>query len=281
MNMKKKITTMIALGLFAGSTAFADTTILTNTEFNGFDGWIAGSNVFLGGVWQAFATAPDAYSFEDRVQASGDGFVFQSWDDGESDKLENYLFQEFGAGPASGTTPNEIFTIGDTIVFKGKASATRAGTDPSDMIVRAFIKFLGYNELGWEFQTKEADSKFFPITADLQEFELVATFPDIVADDSYQVVQLGFEITNEFDGAAMDSGTIYFQDIEGFIVGGDTPTWASYAVDENGWANTEGWLGWVNTAQAPWIQILAIDNYGYVEESGVTDSGAWIYVLGK
>lgn len=278
--MKKKITTMIAMGLLASSTAFADTTILENTSFDGFDGWIAGSNKFLGGVWQEFVEAPEAYAFEDRVQPSGDGFVFQSWDDGESDTLENYLYQEYGAGPASGTTPNEIFEIGDTIVFKGSASATLEGADTSDMIVRAFIKFLGFNELGWERQVKE-NSEFFPVTSDLQAFELRATFPDIVADDSYQVVQLGFEITNSFDGTAMDSGTIYFENIEGFIEGGDVPTWATYAVDENGWANTEGWLGWVNTSTAPWIQILAIDNYGYVEESGVTESGAWIYILGQ
>jgi hypothetical protein len=55
--------------------------------------------------------------------------------------------------------------------------------------------------------------------------------------------------------------------------------WAGYPVDENGWANTEGWLGWVNVTNAPWIQILNIDNYGWIPEEGVTDSGAWVYVL--
>lgn len=278
--MYKKITLLIAMGLLSGSTAFSDTTLLTNTEFDGFEGWIAGSNKFLGGVWQEFAEAPEAYTFDERVQPSGDGFEFQSWDDGESDRLETYLYQEFGAGPAGSPTANELFETGDTIVFKGSASATLQGNDTSDMVVRAFIKFLGFNELGWERQIKDEESVFFPITGNLQEFELTTNFPDIQADDSFQVVQLGFEITTEFDGTAMDSGTIYFENLEGYIEGGDeVPMWAGYAVDENGWANTEGWIGWINTTNAPWIQILSLDNYGYAEESGVNDSGSWIYIL--
>jgi hypothetical protein len=278
--MNKKITSMIAMGLFVGSTAFANTPLLTNTDFsNGFEGWTAGSNKFLGGVWQEFVLAPDAYPYEDRVKPTGDGFTFYSWDDGESDTLENYLFQEFRAGPP-GPFGNELFETGDVIVFKGLASATRSGTDTSDMVVRAFIKTLGYvNNI--EFQIKEEYSDFQPITSELTPFELTVTFPDLAVDDSLQVLQLGFEITNSYDGAAMDSGTIYFENLEGYIEGGDVPTWAGFNVDENGWANTESWLGWVNASQAPWIQILSLDNYGYIEESGVTDSGSWMYILKK
>lgn len=279
--MNKKITSMIAMGLFVGSTAFANTPLMTNTDFsNGFEGWTAGSNKFLGGVWQEFVLAPDAYPYEDRLKPTGDGFTFYSWDDGESDTLENFFFQEFNAGPPGSPTANEVFQTGDEIVFKGRASATRSGTDTSDMVTRAFIKVLGFVN-NQAFFLKEEYSVFQPLTSELTEFELSTTFPDLAVDDSLQLVQLGFEITNSYDGTAMDSGTIYFEDIEGYIVREGGNTWAGYAVDENGWANTESWLGWVNASQAPWIQILSLDNYGYIEESGVTDSGSWMYILKK
>ena len=278
--MHKKIITILAMGILTGSSAFANTPILTNTNFDGFEGWIAGSNKFLGGVWQEFASAPDAYAYADRVKPSGDGFTFYSWDDGASDMLENYLFQEFGAGPVGSPTESE-FETGDIIVFKGSASATRSGTDTSDMVVRAFIKVLGFNELQWAFQTKLEYSAFHPISSTLEPFELTITFPDLAVDDSLQVLQLGFEITNSFDGTAMDSGTIYFENLEGFIEGGDTPTWAGYNVDENGWANTDSWLGWVNVTDSPWIRVLNINNYAYIPEESVTESGSWMYILGN
>jgi len=276
-----KITTLVTASLAFATVASANTPVLTNTDFsNGYEGWIAGSNLFVGGQWQAFVSAPDAYSYESRISPQGDGFSFQSWDDEVSDMLENFLFQEFGAGPVGSPTANQLFSTGDVIVFKGKASATVSGADTSDVVARAFIKMLGYNELGWEFQVKEPNSAFQPLTSELVEFELRVTFPDLVADDSFQVIQFGFEATTSYDtsAGAMDSATVYFEDIEAYIEG-DGPTWAGWSVDENGWANTEGWLGWVNVSAAPWIQILSFDGYGFVQESSVGDSGAWIYLL--
>ena len=269
------------MGLLASSIVSANTTLLTNTEFDGFDGWIAGSNKFLAGNWQAFVSAPDAYPFEDRVKPTGDGFTFYSWDDGTSDTLENYLFQEFFAGPAGSSTPS-IFSTGDVIVFKGTASATRTGANTDDMVVRAFIKVLGYNELGWAFQIKQAYSAFQPIGANLEAFELSITFPDLAVDDSLQVVQLGFEITNSFDGTAMDSGTIYFENLEGYVAGdGSGTTWAGYSVDENGWADTGSWMGWVNVTNAPWIIVVNLGGYAYVPEASVTSSGGWCYIINQ
>lgn len=278
--MEKKITKLAAIGLFSmGSLAFANTQLLENPDFsNGTEGWMAGSNVFSGGDWQAYVT--DAYTVDDRVDPEGDGFVFTSWDDETSDRIETYLLQEFGAGPV-GSGTESIFETGDVIVFKGAASATREGNDTSDMTVRAFIKVLGYNELGWAFQIKDEYSAFHTIGPDLEPFNLSVTFPDLDVDDSLQVLQLGFEISTEYDGAAMDSGSIYFENLEGYIEGEGGTTWAGYDVDENGWANTGDWMGWVNVTYAPWVSVVNIDNYIYVEESGVTDSGAWMYILGK
>lgn len=278
-----KITTLLTAGAAFASLASANTPLLTNTDFsNGYEGWIAGSNLFVGGQWQAFVSAPEAYTFESRVMVEGEGFIFESWDDEVSDMLENYLFQEFAAGPVGSPTENQLFATGDEIVFKGKASASTSGADTSDVVTRAFIKVLGYNELGWEFQIKEAYSAFQPLGSDLTEFELRVTFPDLTVDDSLQVIQLGFEATTSYDAGAgsMDSASVYFEDIEGYIEG-DGILWAGWPVDENGWANTEGWLGWVNVTSAPWIQILSLDSYGYVQEGTVGDAGAWIYILGN
>jgi hypothetical protein len=55
--------------------------------------------------------------------------------------------------------------------------------------------------------------------------------------------------------------------------------WAGFPVDENGWANTEDWLGWVNVANAPWILILNLDGYAWIPESAVSGAGGWLYVL--
>ncbi len=305
--MKHKLTALTAMALAAGSLAFANTPLLVNTNFAGFGGWIIGANRFQPKTtWLEFVSAPSAFSYESRVQPSGAGFVFHSWDDGVADRIETYLFQEFGAGPAASTTPS-IFQTGDVIVFKGSARATRVGANTADMTVRAFIKVLGYNELGWAFQTKHQYSAFHNIGAALEPFELSVTFPNLAVDDSLQVLQIGFEISTEYDGTAMDSGTIYFENIEAYIVGeaggwralsladrrllwagavrgfgaGCPPaTWLGYAVDANGYADTGAWLGWVNVSAAPWIWIVKLNAWAYLPEAGAGESGGWAFIVG-
>lgn len=55
--------------------------------------------------------------------------------------------------------------------------------------------------------------------------------------------------------------------------------WAGYPVDENGWADTGDWLGWVNTYSKPWILSLSLNQYIYMTEESVTSNGAWGYVI--
>jgi hypothetical protein len=280
--INKSIFAASVLAVASTSVLTANTPLLTNTSFDGYDGWIASSNLFVGGAWQAnvgtYSGAEAPYQFPEVLTPTGDGFTFSFYDDNASDMLENYLFQEFGAGPLESSTPT-VFATGDVIVFKGSASATRSGADTSDMKVRAFIKTLGYNELGWEFQTKEAYTAFHDIGSTLEPFELSVTYPDLEVDDSLQVIQLGFEITGSFDGTAMDTGTIYFENIEGYIEGGATePTlWAGYEVDALGWINTEGWMGYLNVTAAPWVWSATLAKYLYMPEANVSESGAWVY----
>jgi hypothetical protein len=134
-----------------------------------------------------------------------------------SDTVETFLYQEFDAGPENSLWPSN-FEPGDVIVFKGLASANRSGADTSDIIIRAFIKTLGYNLAGWEYQLKEKYSAFASIGPNEEPFELSIVYPGAQVDSTFQVIQLGFEITTSFDGTSMDSGTIVFSNLEGFIV---------------------------------------------------------------
>jgi len=54
----------------------------------------------------------------------------------------------------------------------------------------------------------------------------------------------------------------------------DPLRWNGYAVDSNGWANTESWLGWVNTTFDPWIIVVNRDGrFVYIPD----DSG-WVFI---
>lgn len=217
----EKILTLIQITLCTLSTS-GTRVYLQNTNFDGDAGWLVYSNLFIGGAWQqsvgTYSGPASPYQIDDLVSDSGEGHVFSFWDDGVSDKIEHYLLQEFGAGPV-GTMTESVFSTGDVIVFRGRARATRSGGDTSDMRVRAFIRVLGYNELGWSSQVLEEYTVRHDLGPNLEPFDLRMTFPDLAVDDSPQVLQVGFEITAAFDGMVMDSGTIYFEDIVGYIEG--------------------------------------------------------------
>jgi hypothetical protein len=270
--------------LTAAAAAFANTTILLNADFsNGTEEWGVVSNKFVGGAWQATVGSWEggAYAASDFITVQGDGHVFTSWDDGTSDMIEHFLVQEWNAGPTTGTWPTE-FETGDVLVFKGSASATKSA---SSVKARAFIKTLGYNSQGWEFQVKEAYSDFLVLTDQLQSFELTMTYPDITQDDSLQVIQMGLELTTEYNGSAMESGSIYFENLEGYIEGDvvvNPDTWRGYTPDSEGWVLTDGKLGWVNVNRSPWIFSLGLNKYIYLPDasplSAETTSTGWVYV---
>lgn len=276
---------LITLGSAMSATLLSANTVLLKdvTDFSLDGPWFTGTNQFGPSGWTGFATleAPD------RVTINGDGtFTFSSWDDDESERLENFLFQEFGAGPAilpDENMHNTLFSTGDIIVFKGEASATRVGADTSDMTVRAFIKFLGFIDNN-SHQTKFQET--FNITSDNEAFELMATFPDLEEDDSYQLVQIGFEISTNFDGSNMDSGTIIFSNLEGYIEGegngGTEPgdeTWAGIEVDGQGNVDTGDFLGLVHVTDASWVYLFSMSRWAYIPDPGADAAGAWSFML--
>lgn len=268
----------VALGLTGAAFSLsANTTILVGTDFSDPENdWIAGSNKFVGGNWQEFVgSLSGAYTVADRIDVNGDQITFSSWDDGASDFLENFLFQEYGASPS-----NSEFNTGDVIVFKGTASVVKTGANTEDVIARAFVKTLGFvNNL--EFQTKAEYTQFFDLTSEPQSFELRVTFPDLAVDDSLQVLQIGFEASAGYDpvAAATDTAVITFSNLEGYVEGdGGTTPWLGYEVQPDGSADTDTFIGWVDVDEAPWIWSYSFDKYLYIIPELVTESGGWIFV---
>ena len=272
--MKNKMITLAAMAFTTGSMALANTPLLVNTDFSSYDNWIFGANRFQPvNTWLEFVTAPDAFSYESRVQSVDEGFVFKSWDDGIADKIETYIFQEYGAGPPASTTPT-VFETGDVIVFNGSARAELTGANTNDVVVRAFIKVLGYNEQNWAFQIKPEYSAFFNIPQQdiQQDFTLSIVFPDLAVDDSLQVVQIGLEATTVYDGTAMDSAEILFSNLEAYVEG-EEETWDGFPVQQDGWVDTN-YMGWVNIAAYPWIWSASLNTYIYKD----LGNGGWVYI---
>jgi hypothetical protein len=272
--MNRKVTTLAAMALASATTAFSNTPLMLNPDFSdGFTQWVVGSNQFQPD-WVAFVTAPDAYAFEDRIKPSGNGHTFESWDDGVSDVLENYMFVEFKAGTLGDPAfENEKFVEGDLIVFEGSASSVKVGADTSDLIVRAFIKYLGYTDVG-AFQIYPEYTKYVDIGPGLENFRLESNFP---INEALQVVQLGFEITNVYDGDnfVMDSATIYFENLAGYIEGAEEPMWNGYPLRPDGYVDTTPWMGFVyaGSSDAKWVWVVNLGKYAYIP-----DASGWVYI---
>jgi hypothetical protein len=61
--------------------------------------------------------------------------------------------------------------------------------------------------------------------------------------------------------------------------GGGPETWAGFIVNGDGDALTGDWLGWVNVDFKPLIFSYSLNQWMYIEESAVSDSGSWVYIF--
>lgn len=68
------------------------------------------------------------------------------------------------------------------------------------------------------------------------------------------------------------------KNLDGAPSGDDS--WAGFALTETGWANTEGFLGWVSPF-GDWVYVQNLGKYVYLPEASVIASGAWIFVPGS
>lgn len=111
--------------------------------------------------------------------------------------------------------------------------------------------------------------------------------------------------TVNINGADAASGTAVVGDLDtlnfykqGTFGGGATPDfvaidsislsgpaaavgWAGYPVDELGWVDTLTWMGYVNVLAGDWIWSASLNNWMYMPESIITESGSWTYVIGQ
>lgn len=124
-----------------------------------------------------------------------------------------------------------------------------------------------------EFTFTTEGSDWVILTADVNEnWDLdTETLSGSLPDGDIEAV--GFYVLRRQGG----DGSVLLDEVEFYAVeasNGGGSDWHGYAVDEDGWADTGDWLGWVNVAQDPWISILSLDNWAYVGD----DTG-WMYVL--
>ena len=65
----------------------------------------------------------------------------------------------------------------------------------------------------------------------------------------------------------------------GFRVLLGAQTWGPYLVFSDGMnVDTEGLMGWVNISSAPWVYVYNLNNYVYLPEAFINQSGTWIWI---
>lgn len=66
--------------------------------------------------------------------------------------------------------------------------------------------------------------------------------------------------------------------LDGDVISGGN--WGGFDLNPEGWANTEGLLGWV-APLGDWLYVQALDKYVYFPESFLGASGGWLFVPGS
>ncbi|MEX0327022.1 MAG: tetrathionate reductase family octaheme c-type cytochrome [Puniceicoccaceae bacterium] len=55
--------------------------------------------------------------------------------------------------------------------------------------------------------------------------------------------------------------------------------WAGYPVTPEKAVDTGAWLGWMNVTYGDWVYSYSLGKYLYLPEAGVTEAGAWTYIM--
>ena len=79
------------------------------------------------------------------------------------------------------------------------------------------------------------------------------------------------EIRNSYGTVSSESVTLTVEEES------QPETWAGYPIDENGYVNTEGFLGWIYP-DGEFVLVFLFDKWIYLPESFVTEQGAWSYI---
>jgi hypothetical protein len=61
--------------------------------------------------------------------------------------------------------------------------------------------------------------------------------------------------------------------------GGGGDDWNGYTILDDGWTDTDTWMGWLNVTDDPWVVSASLDGWIYIPTDQPTESGAWVYFL--
>jgi beta-glucanase (GH16 family) len=247
--------------LLAGSFPGSDSSILMiNNDFEfGEDPWIihtnkqdaAGSWVGQTGSWGG------AYSIFDYVEMPFEQpLSFSSYTEQDSPRAEHLLYQEW--------RPTMIDLLpGDVIRFRGVANTE---TSSGELVTQAFIRVLDV-----AFQPMPGTASI-DIGPEAQSFELET----VLGEEEFNVLQAGFVIM----GPQSETGRIHFSDIA--VTLNEAMTWGDgWAIgdDPHKTVYTGDWMGYLGTAQAPYVWSHSLDAWLYIEESWISDSGSWVFIF--
>jgi beta-glucanase (GH16 family) len=196
---------------------------------------------------QAITTFSGSGEITADVRFRGEQVDFDSLADGVA------TFSQTGS--RSGTVHNLIFQRialdglepGDRVIFQGMASAS--GNGVAEAVIEAGSEATVSFPLG-------AESGAFSLTTILQKGDI-------------RRIRIGFQIR----AASGESGSISFSNLSATIE--PAVSFAGYTSLDGQWIDTGDWLGWLYIADAPYLRSTQLEQWIYLPEENVSESGAW------
>ena len=109
----------------------------------------------------------------------------------------------------------------------------------------------------------------FPATGDWQNWE-TASAGEITLPAGEVTLRVTIDLPGDDD--------INLNWMEFSFVGNQGDSWAGYPVDENGFADTGSFLGFVYVGGGPWVWVMSINSWMYLPEQNIQPSGSWGYL---
>ena len=284
---------LLLLGLMAATLGQAQVYDFENgftagSVLNGQNGWIATTT-----NWPNWVVTESGVTWSSNNEiavldtpvnlSAGEAFTFridfflQEWND-PSDFVppaegQFYELWTFGLKTDNSTMLVErVDPLSGGIHVQGLAEGIRLldGAYGSAMITESVVLALGISysasytlNLGSDAASSSID---VILTNNLQETSATgkvdgiaeSLYADITSGNGaymYMQTLLTYGQPNGIDGMAVDTVTI----------GAEDPlSWHGYTADDMGWADTEGWIGWVNITDDPWIWVINLGHYIYL-----------------
>lgn len=179
---------------------------------------------------------------------------------------------ELGALPTETGYPATATIDGFYINWEFESVLTISGLDDAET----------YTLKMWGGYARESAPTSWIVNGDADGEQTIETFNNTGANpEDYAIFEnvapVNGEITVQYEqgveGVGTPKGHWSTFEITGNFSSDTTDTWMGYVVDENGWANTGPWLGWVNVTYDPWIISTSLDSYLYIG-----DGSGWVYV---